>query len=100
MSKDKKSDVLKVKVKIQSIGKEQIFKDGEFKKIELIGVAKDGEYENLYAFEFIQDKCKLVEDLIVGTKATIYFNIRCRKVEQEGKEPMYFTSLAAWKVDV
>jgi hypothetical protein len=100
MSSSSKKDVLKMKVKIVSIGAIQTFKDGDFRKQELIGEVQEGEYTNVFCFEFLQDKVKLLEDLIPNTNVTILYNIRCRKVERDGSEPMYFTSLQGWKIEV
>lgn len=72
-----------------------------FKKREVIAMI-EGEYPDYYKFEFIKDKTELPDVLIPGTYATFFFNIQGRKVESKKSdgEPMYFTALQSWKVDV
>lgn len=69
-----------------------------FKKAEVIGVI-EGEYPEHYKFEFPQGKADLVDSILPDTYVTFHFNIGGRKVEKEGKDPMYFTSLNVWKVE-
>ena len=96
----KTATVTKMKVKVVSIGKLQVFNDGDFQKRELIGEAKDGDYTNIFCFEFIGDKVSILDNIIPGTDITVSYNIRCRKFEKDGKEPMYFTSLQGWRVEI
>lgn len=71
-----------------------------FKKREVICVT-EGEHPQHFKFEFIQGKVDVPDSFIPGTYATISFNIRGRKVEpkMQGQDPMYFTTLAAWKME-
>jgi len=90
-----------LRVKIEQIGQTQEIGNNGFKKREVVGIV-EGEYPEHYKFEFIKDKTSLPDDLLENTYATIHFNIKGRKVDakKKGDEPMYFTSLQAWKVDV
>lgn len=90
-----------LRVKIDHIGETEEVGQNGFKKREVIGII-EGEYPEHYKFEFIQDKTSLPDTMLEGTYATIHFNIKGRKVEpkKKGEQPMYFTSLQAWKVDV
>ena len=89
-----------LKVKVTSIGDTKVFGTGDFKKRELVGEITENGYTNPFVFEFVNDKTALLDEILPNTDVTVHFNIRCRKVEQPGKEPMYFTSLNGWKIDI
>lgn len=88
-----------MRVKIEEIG-EVIQVTDSFKKREVIGVT-EGEHPQHFKFEFIQGKVDVPDNFIPGTYATISFNMRGRKVEpkMKGQDTMYFTTLAAWKME-
>jgi hypothetical protein len=86
------------KVVISEIGETQEFGDNGFKKRQLIGLEINGEYENHYCFEFVQDKTNLLDNFEVGENVEVFFNIRCRKYEPIDKPAQYFTTLSGWKV--
>jgi len=86
------------RVKIEEIGETEEIGNNGFKKRELVGLI-EGEYPEYLKFEFIKDKVDLLDDLIVGTYATISFNLKGRKVEKNG-DTFYFISLQGWKVEV
>jgi len=88
-----------LKMKVTEIGETKSF-GTDFKKRELIGETVDGTYTNVFVFEFINDKTALLDEILPNTDVTVHFNIRCRKVESAGKDPMYFTSLNGWKVEI
>ncbi len=90
------ADSYKMRVKIVEIG--DVEKVSEtFEKREVVGMI-DGEYPEYHKFEFVQGKKDTPEDLVIGTYATIHFNIRGRKVEKDG-DTFYYTSLSGWKVE-
>lgn len=53
-----------------------------------------GQYPQLIKLEFAQDRCELVDNIIVDTPVKVYFDLRGR--EHQGK---YFTNLAAWRIE-
>jgi hypothetical protein len=69
----------------------------KFKKRELVGKL-EGEYPEIYKFEFVQDKVDLLDDILPGTYATISFNLKGKKVEKNG-EDLYFTTIQGWKIE-
>jgi hypothetical protein len=83
------------KVQVVKISEEKVF--GDFRKKELIAKTL-GQYPMDVVFEFPNDKMDLIGMVNEGDIITISFNIRSRKVEKEGKDDMYFTSLSGWKV--
>jgi len=92
------AQTFELRVKLEEIGETEEFGNNGFKKRELIGLL-EGEYAEHYKFEFIKDKVNLLDDLIVGTYASIFFNVKGRKVEKDG-DTFYYTSLQGWKVVV
>ena len=94
------SKTFELRVKIDQVKETETVGQNGFQKREVIGMI-EGEYPEYYKFEFIKDKTDLPDQLIEGTYATIYFNIRGKKVDAKGKKgEMYFISLQAWKIDV
>lgn len=68
----------------------------KFKKRELILFVENTnkpEYSDYIKFEAIQNKCSDLDSLKPGMDVDIKFFIGGRKVEKEGKDTMYFTSL-------
>lgn len=91
-----------LRVKVVKIDETQEFASG-FKKRELEAVL-EGEYPENFKFEFIKDKVDLLDDILEGTYATISFNIKGRKVENDKdgnllQKPMFFTTLQGWKIE-
>lgn len=68
-----------------------------FKKRELVGKL-EGEYPEIYKFEFVQGKVDLLDDILPGTYATISFNLKGKKVEKNG-DNLYFTTIQGWKIE-
>jgi len=97
---DKKKEIMSIDCRVVEIGDTKEFGNNGFKKRDLICVDDTGQYENIYVFEFVQDKTELIDDLMPDSYVTVCFNIRCRRVERPGKEDIYFTSLQGWKIDL
>lgn len=93
------SDSTSLRVRIQVIGETKEFGTNNFRKRELVGIEEDGKYENYFQFDFVNDKVDLLDKFEVGDEVEVHFNIRCRKVEQQGKEDRYFTSLSGWRIE-
>jgi len=55
----------------------------------------DDKYPQLVKFQFVQDRCSLLDDCELNDLVTIYFDLRGR--EWDGK---YFTNLNGWKIDI
>jgi len=92
------AQTFELRVKLEEIGETEEIGNNGFKKRELIGLL-EGEYPEHYKFEFIKDKVEKLDDLIPGTYATVFFNIKGRKVEKDG-DAFYYTSLQGWKVEI
>ena len=94
------SKTFELRVKVVEIGETEEIGNNGFKKREVIGMI-EGEYPEHYKFEFVQSKVDLPDTLIPGTYVTMFFNIKGKKVEGDGKKKkdMYFATLSAWKVE-
>tara|TARA_R100000655_G_scaffold15789_4_gene34834 strand:- start:5921 stop:6313 length:393 start_codon:yes stop_codon:yes gene_type:complete len=75
------------------------FKKREF-IIESSVEAKDNLYTELISFQFIQSRCDLLEDIQVGQKVDIAFNLKGRKWTNPQGIDKYFNTLQAWKINV
>lgn len=54
---------------------------------------RDPKYNQYVPFEFVKDKCELLDVFKEGEMATVTYNLRGR--EWQGK---YYASLSAWKI--
>ena len=75
------------------------FKKREF-IIESSVEAKDNLYTELISFQFIQSRCDLLENIQVGQKVDIAFNLKGRKWTNPQGIDKYFNTLQAWKINV
>ena len=96
------SKAFELRVKVVEVGETQTFPSG-FQKRELEGIV-EGEYPEVFKFEFIKDKCADLDEILEGTYATVSFNIKGRKVEEDKngnrlEKPLFFTSLQGWKIE-
>lgn len=92
------------RVKVVSIGDTKEVGANGFKKRILEGKI-EGEYPEEFAFEFIKDKCALLDDVLEGTYVTVHYNLRGRKVTENKDgvpfdEPMFFVTLNGFKVEI
>ena len=93
-----------MRVRVVSVGETETIGSNGFQKRILEGRI-EGEYPEDFAFEFIKDKCSLLDDVLEDTYVTVYYNVKGRKVT-EGKDglpfekPMYFVTLNGWKVEM
>lgn len=89
-----------VKIMVQEVGETKEVGANGFIKRELWGRDEGNQYPQDWKFEFVKDKTSLLDDVLEGTFITVFYNIRNRKVEQEGKEKMCFTTLQGWKIEI
>ena len=90
---------VKIRVKVEEIKPVKQITE-KFSKAEMIGIV-EGEYPEEYLFEFVNDKAKLLDDVIEDTYVTVHANLRTNRVEpkEPGGEDRFFLSLQAWKVE-
>ena len=90
---------MEAKGKIHLIFDEQLITE-KFKKREFILViAENPEYPEVVKFEFIQDKCSILDGLSVGEGVTVQFNLKGREWADKNGEVKYFNTLQAWKLE-
>ncbi|RMF36390.1 MAG: DUF3127 domain-containing protein [Chlorobiota bacterium] len=70
-----------------------------FRKREFILSVQDGMYVQLVKFTLKQDRCTLIEGYELGVELKVTFSISGREVQGKDGEPLYFTSLDAWKIE-
>lgn len=56
-------------------------------------------YPQYIVFQAANDKCKMLDPLLVGQEATITFSVRGREYKKEGQEPRYFNTLEIISID-
>ena len=73
---------------------------GTFRKREfVVEFAENPQYPELVKFEFIQDKCGLLDNYQVGSDVKVAFNLKGRKWTDPQGVDKYFNTLQAWKID-
>lgn len=69
-----------------------------FKSQDLILIT-DEQYSQTLAIQFTQEKIDFLNIFEPGQKVKIDINLRGREVIKEGKPPMVFNSITAWKIE-
>ena len=83
-------------VKENTVDINATFKKREF----VIEVAneRNKDWNDFIKFQITQDKCSTLDAFNVGEPIKVFFNIRGRKWEKDGKTN-YFSNLEAWKLE-
>ena len=90
---------MKVTGKLLEIKETQQVSDSFKKRSFVLEYAENPQYPEYVSFEFIQDKCSLLDNFQVGQEVEVSFNLKGRKwINPEG-ETRYFNSLQAWRID-
>ncbi len=72
-----------------------------FKKREfVVEYSENPQYPEFIKFEFIQDKCELLNNFKVGDEAEISFNLKGRKWTDPQGTVKYFNTLQAWRLEM
>lgn len=72
-----------------------------FKKREfVVEYSENPQYPEFVKFEFIQDKCDLLDKYNVGDDVDISFNLKGRKWTDPQGTVKYFNTLQAWRLEV
>lgn len=86
--------------KVTVIDSEQQISD-KFKKREFVIEVeneRNPDWNDFIKFQLTQDKCDLISDKKLGDKIKVFFNVRGRKWEKDGKVN-YFSNLEAWRIE-
>ena len=71
-----------------------------FKKREfVVEYSENPQYPEFVKFEFIQEKCDLLDNYADGDEVEISFNLKGRKWTDPQGTVKYFNTLQAWKID-
>lgn len=69
-----------------------------FKKRELV-ITTDEQYPQSILIEFMQDKCDLLNNILVGQDIKVGINLGGREWVNPAGETKYFNSIKGWKID-
>lgn len=89
---------------LESTGRiEEIFETKKvtatFQKREFVVEMGDNpQYPEIVSFQFVQDKCDILDGYKVGDNVTVSFNLKGRKWVSPQNETKYFNTLQAWKI--
>lgn len=67
--------------------------------IKLTGEGQNPSYPNYIPFEFIRDKCALLDAFQVGDAVKVSFNLNGRLWAPPGKPEKCFVNLQAWRIE-
>lgn len=59
---------------------------------------RNSAWNDFVKFELKQDRCSAIDNVQVGQRVKVSFNVRGRKWEKDGRVS-YFTTLEAWRVE-
>ena len=84
--------------KIIEIFETQNIKDTFRKREFVLEFAENPQYPEFIKFEFIQDKCDILDDYTAGQEVNVAFNLKGRKWTDPKGEVKYFNTLQAWRL--
>lgn len=90
---------MEVTGKIKLINDTKSFGEKGFKKRELILMTNE-QYPQPLLIEFVQDKCEILNNYIVGQDVKIGINLRGREWVNPQGETKYFNSVQGWKIEL
>ena len=82
---------------IKSIGNTATFGTNNFRKRELV-LTTEEQFPQDILIEFVQDKCDVLNNYVVGQKVKIGINIRGREWVNPQGEVKYFNSIQGWSI--
>jgi len=81
------------------VGHAEQVSDSFRKRMIVVDVTDNPEYPSPVAFEFVQDKCDLLDGYGVGHQVKISYNLRGREwIDPQGVKK-YFTSIQGWRIE-
>jgi len=69
-----------------------------FTKRELV-VTTDEQYPQHILINFVQDKCDLIDKLVIGDNVKVSINLRGREWVNPQGESKYFNDIQGWRVE-
>ena len=89
---------MQISGKIYKIFETRKVKDSFRKRDFVLETTDDSNFRQLIKFEFIQDKCDILDNFSEQEQVVVDFNIRGREWKNNKGEITYFVSLQAWKL--
>ncbi|HLF33010.1 MAG TPA: DUF3127 domain-containing protein [Cyclobacteriaceae bacterium] len=90
---------MNIKGKVLEIFPAQQVRENFRKREFVVEYRENPQYAEFIKFEFLQEKCELLNDLKPGDEVEIQFNLRGRVWTNPQGEKVYFNSLQAWRID-
>lgn len=84
--------------KIYKIFDEQQVSDTFKKRQFVIDYSENQTYREYIIFDFVQDKCDILDAFKVGDDVEVFFNIRGREWQSSDGNVKYFNTLQAWRM--
>ncbi|WGU68217.1 DUF3127 domain-containing protein [Capnocytophaga canimorsus] len=85
--------------RVKFIGQTEVFGQNGFQKRDLV-ITTEEQYPQHIIIQFTQDKCALLDNLQLGQKVNVHFNLRGREWISPQGETKYFNTLDAWKIEM
>lgn len=82
--------------KIKVIG--EVKEKGTFKSRDLV-VTTEEQYPQQISVQFVQDKCEILNNYVVGQNVKIGINLRGREWINPQGEAVYFNTIQGWKIE-
>ena len=89
---------MEVQGKIKMVGETQTFGNNGFRKREVV-VTTEEQYPQHIMVEFVQDKCDLLNNFVVGQQVKVSINLRGREWVNPQGETKYFNSIQGWRIE-
>lgn len=84
--------------KIILIREEEKISDRFTKREIVLEYATNPQYPESVLFQFVQDRCELLDNFKVGQEVTIHFDLKGRKWTNPQGEDKYFNTLQGWRI--
>ncbi|WP_159022267.1 DUF3127 domain-containing protein [Formosa sp. L2A11] len=85
--------------KIKLINKTQTIGNNGFRKREVV-ITTEEQYPQHILVEFVQDKCDLLNNFIVGQEVKIGLNLRGREWINPQGVIKYFNAIQGWRIEI
>ena len=89
---------MEIKATIKKISETLQISDRFRKREFVVNYSNNPEYPQFIQFEFVQDRCELLDSFKEGQEVEIFFDLRGREWTSPQGEIKYFNTLQAWKI--
>lgn len=85
--------------RVKFIGQTEVLGQNGFQKRDLV-ITTEEQYPQDIIIQFTQGKCALLDNLNIGQKVNVHFNLRGREWISPQGETKYFNTVEGWKIEV